>query len=190
MKFTKNEAEARLIGQITKKVFGAWFLADRNTTRDTLSIMMDLDACHANGCPLDLQRMLEADSDSLINDVLGIAVNLDRDTGRLQNGYIPRFALANTVAKYFVKSSITPSDKKQIYIAAVYLAVEPNFCGDFPQDAFTNTMAKLCNGPVTGWSYVLQEEVPSQKIEVSNDFVPEDLPDVLKARLWGQKHGK
>jgi len=173
MKFTESEAEVRIIGSIAKKVYLALFMSDPRNTRDTISIMMDLDACHANGCPLDLQRMLEAGDDQVVTDVLGIVTNLDRDTGRLQNCYVPRFAMAKS------------NDKKQVYLAAVYLAVEPNFCGDFPQTDFVDTMAKLCNGPVAGWSYVLQEEVPSQKIELNSDFVPEDLPGILAARIWG-----
>lgn len=55
-------------------------------------LLMDLVACHANGCPMDFARLLEADENDFIHDVVGIVRHLDRTTGRLADCYVPRFA--------------------------------------------------------------------------------------------------
>lgn len=57
-----------------------------------MSTLMDLSACHLNGCPLDLDRMLEADDFNLMHDVAGIARHIDRNTGKLTRCFLPRFA--------------------------------------------------------------------------------------------------
>jgi hypothetical protein len=57
-----------------------------------IACRMDLTACHANGCPLDLERLAGADDFNLIHDVLGIAGHIDRDTGELDRRFLPRFA--------------------------------------------------------------------------------------------------
>lgn len=53
---------------------------------------MDLTACHCNGCPLDLERLLEATDSNFGHDVFGIRKHLDRTTGELTNCFVPRFA--------------------------------------------------------------------------------------------------
>lgn len=64
-----------------------------------LTVVMDLTACHANGCPLDLERFLASADPStperhfnFAHDILGIINNLDRTTGKLKNCFMPRFA--------------------------------------------------------------------------------------------------
>jgi hypothetical protein len=59
------------------------------------SLMMDLNACHANGCPLDLQGLLEAASPDFLHDVFGIRRHIDRKTGKLLNCFDPRSSAAN-----------------------------------------------------------------------------------------------
>lgn len=59
---------------------------------DVLTVMMDLTACHANGCPLDLERMQQASADELWHDIHGINRHLDRETGKLLNCFLPRYA--------------------------------------------------------------------------------------------------
>lgn len=55
-----------------------------------MDITMDLTACHANGNPLDLQKLLDADDFNFIHDVFGIRDHLDRDTGQLRDFFSPR----------------------------------------------------------------------------------------------------
>lgn len=57
---------------------------------DKLSLAMDLTACHANGCPLELERLLAADDFNFAHDVFGIMRHMDRRTGRLGNCFLPR----------------------------------------------------------------------------------------------------
>lgn len=58
-----------------------------------LDTILDLNAAHLNGCPLDLDRMLTAGDSDLMHDVRGINRHLDRETGKLKGKFMPRFAL-------------------------------------------------------------------------------------------------
>lgn len=62
-------------------------------TLDLLSVQMDLEACHTHGCPLDLERLGNADQTNLMHDVAGIRRHLNRETGQLENCFLPRYAL-------------------------------------------------------------------------------------------------
>ena len=59
---------------------------------DEISLQMDIVATHANGCPLDLDRLLKSDDFNFYHDVLGIYHNIDCMTGRLVNLFRPRFS--------------------------------------------------------------------------------------------------
>ena len=59
---------------------------------DSTHVIMNITACHCNGTPLDLPRMLEADFQSLAQDLNGIDLNVSRVTGRLMNGFFPKYA--------------------------------------------------------------------------------------------------
>jgi hypothetical protein len=54
---------------------------------------MDIIACHNNGCELDLQRLLEADDFNFSHDVFGIASHINRETGKLERFFSPRFSI-------------------------------------------------------------------------------------------------
>jgi hypothetical protein len=53
---------------------------------------MDITATHANGNRLDLEAMIEADSFNFAHDVFGIRRHLNRNTGKLENCFRPRFS--------------------------------------------------------------------------------------------------
>jgi hypothetical protein len=59
---------------------------------ELVDITMDLEATHANGCPLRLADLLAADDFNFWHDVAGIARHLDRTTGQLLHCFLPRFA--------------------------------------------------------------------------------------------------
>jgi len=59
---------------------------------DTMKALMDVTACNANGCPLKLADMLEADDSNFVHDAAGIRNHIDRDTGKLLDCFMPRFA--------------------------------------------------------------------------------------------------
>jgi hypothetical protein len=52
---------------------------------------MDLAAVHALN-PLRLQELAEADDGNFFHDMGGIAKNLNRRTGRLENCFVPRYS--------------------------------------------------------------------------------------------------
>jgi hypothetical protein len=51
----------------------------------------DLVLVHKYCGGLHLLRMLMSERSDFANDFVGIAINLDRRTGRLMNGFVPRF---------------------------------------------------------------------------------------------------
>jgi hypothetical protein len=57
-----------------------------------MGFIMDLCATHANGTPMDFERLLNADETSFWHDLRGIARHLNRETGQLDGMFLPRFA--------------------------------------------------------------------------------------------------
>lgn len=53
---------------------------------------MDITACHLNGCPLKLDALLDADGFNFAHDVFGIRQHINRETGKLQDFFLPRYA--------------------------------------------------------------------------------------------------
>jgi len=50
----------------------------------------DIAAAHQS-CPLNLDALLNADQFNFLHDVFGIIQNLNRETGKLENCFLPRF---------------------------------------------------------------------------------------------------
>jgi hypothetical protein len=59
---------------------------------DKAGVTMDLNAAHANGCPLDFQKLLDFPDFDFFHDVYGIARHIDRETGRIGDCFLPRCA--------------------------------------------------------------------------------------------------
>lgn len=57
-----------------------------------LDLKMDLTATHLNGCPLDLEKLLNADDLNFFHDIYGIGEHLNRKTGQLTDCFVPRCA--------------------------------------------------------------------------------------------------
>ena len=53
---------------------------------------MDVSAVHMNDIPLRLTAFLEADNFNFAHDYCGIQKHLNRETGKLENCFVPRFA--------------------------------------------------------------------------------------------------
>jgi hypothetical protein len=88
--WTVSASDYALIGEITAR---AAALARRlHVDYPQSTILMDLTACHANGCALDLERLLATDDSNLAHDVFGIRRHLNRDTGKLEGHFVPRLA--------------------------------------------------------------------------------------------------
>ncbi|MCK1479288.1 hypothetical protein IVB27_32260 [Bradyrhizobium sp. 197] len=65
---------------------------EHRVDRSVMDIDMDLAATHCNGNPLRLDDLLKADDFNLLHDVSGIAKHLNRETGKLEGFFSPRFS--------------------------------------------------------------------------------------------------
>ena len=59
---------------------------------DMMTATMDITACHLNGCPLKLTQLLNADNFNFVHDVFGIRQHINRETGELEDCFVPRYA--------------------------------------------------------------------------------------------------
>ena len=66
---------------------------------------MDITACHANGNPLRLAELLSADDFNFCHDVLGIRRHINRETGQLENCFVPRFSCPEPISAQAEKVS-------------------------------------------------------------------------------------
>ena len=67
--------------------------ADRELgLQDRTETAMDIEATHSNGCPLRLQELLTASPFDFAHDIYGIRKNLNRETGKIENLFSPRFS--------------------------------------------------------------------------------------------------
>lgn len=88
--FTATQADRALIEKIACRAMQMRGIS--GTYADKIDVELDLLAVHANGCPLKLTDMLNADDFQFAHDVFGIARHLNRKTGRLENCFLPRYA--------------------------------------------------------------------------------------------------
>lgn len=56
-----------------------------------MEFVMDVCACHLK-CPLDLFRLLASDDENFAHDIFGIRRHINRETGELNDCFLPRFA--------------------------------------------------------------------------------------------------
>lgn len=77
--FDVSSADTEIIRKIVDR-------ADGN-----FDMMMDITACHANGCALNLAGLLNADDFNFAHDVYGISTHINRKTGKLEHCFCPRF---------------------------------------------------------------------------------------------------
>jgi hypothetical protein len=90
VKFNATKKDTKLIMQITKRAVEL-FKANKRQV-DFIDLNMDITACHLNGRPLKLQAMLIADEFNFMHDILGIRNNINRETGKIENCFLPRFS--------------------------------------------------------------------------------------------------
>lgn len=90
MNFIISRPDDELIDQIVKRAKNS--AASRHIPFDIRTLMMDLTACHANGCALRLDDLLEASEFDFAHDVFGIHKHIDRNTGKLGDCFLPRYA--------------------------------------------------------------------------------------------------
>lgn len=61
-------------------------------TDKTAHLVMDITATHTSGCKLKLQELLDAPLGDFLHDVCGIHKHLNRETGKLEDCFLPRYA--------------------------------------------------------------------------------------------------
>jgi len=88
--FDCPESDRKLARAIARRARD--LLLDMRVDRPAMDIDMDIVATHCNGNPLRLQDLLGADDFNLLHDVSGIARHLNRQTGKLENHFSPRFS--------------------------------------------------------------------------------------------------
>lgn len=85
VEFKTTKQEDEIIVKIIERAEGLGVEYDR------LSLWMDISAVHSK-YPIRLQEWLEADNFNFLNDVFGIIKHLNRQTGELEEFFLPRFA--------------------------------------------------------------------------------------------------
>ena len=85
--FSVAPLEHAIILKIVDRAMG-FFHADRRH-----DLMMDITATHANGCPLQLDQLLECEDFDFVHDIAVIRRHLDRETGHLKDCFVPRTAV-------------------------------------------------------------------------------------------------
>ena len=86
-----SKSDQRLIQKIAYRAVDMFHAVDLQVT--PAQMMMDVTAVHANGNRLKLEDLLESDQANFAHDIGGIYRNLDRETGKLQNCFVPRFSV-------------------------------------------------------------------------------------------------
>ena len=78
--------EHALISQVARRGYAMFpFHTDYQT------LVMDITAAHID-VPMRLDELLEADAENFAHDIGGIVRHIDRDTGKLKDCFVPRFA--------------------------------------------------------------------------------------------------
>jgi hypothetical protein len=72
VKFECTTEENLLIKSIVNRASEKEKLFDGKNKEQYTSSLMDITACHCNGCELDLKNFLEADSFNFAHDFIGI----------------------------------------------------------------------------------------------------------------------
>lgn len=85
-----SKADMELIAKIASRAVAV--AKEHGVDYDQMTAVMDINACHSNGCPLDLVGLAEAEPFDFTHDVFGIRRHINRDTGKLENCFLPRYA--------------------------------------------------------------------------------------------------
>lgn len=81
--------ESRTILAIAKRACA--LAADNGFNYDLMTVDMDLSLCHMSN-PLKLDELMAADNGNFAHDVFGIRRHLNRETGKLEDCFSPRYS--------------------------------------------------------------------------------------------------
>lgn len=88
--FSCSEADRKTIRAIARRARAVYL--EHSVDRSAQDIEMDVCATHCNGNPLRLKDLLGANDFNLLHDVSGIGRHLNRETGKLEGFFSPRFS--------------------------------------------------------------------------------------------------
>ena len=88
LEWKATKEEYKLIKAIVDRAWGEV----KAGYKDRLSLFMDLEAVHSNGCPLDFEKLLAFEDGDFYHDIWGIRNNINRNTGKLGCHFLPRCA--------------------------------------------------------------------------------------------------
>ncbi len=86
-----SKAEAITISKIAHRAVA--MAASAGIRYELMDANMDVTACHVNGNPLRLDDLLAADEANFNHDVFGIRRHIDRETGKLNDCFSPRYSV-------------------------------------------------------------------------------------------------
>ena len=86
--FSVTNEEMSLIIELSKRA--AILASKAGGHYPLMDCQMDLAATHLNGNPLDLEKLMDFDDANFNHDIVGIKVNINRNTGELENCFSPR----------------------------------------------------------------------------------------------------
>lgn len=72
------------------KISAIYDRAVKTCTMNKMDFAMDIEATHSNGCPLDLDKLLNFPELDFWHDLNGIGEHLDRNTGELKDCFLLR----------------------------------------------------------------------------------------------------
>lgn len=85
-----NKADLILINSIANRAVN--LAAEYGIEYDKFTAVMDIEFAHLD-CPLYLQRLLDADDGNFGHDVFGIRKHMNRETKKMEDCFLPRFAV-------------------------------------------------------------------------------------------------
>lgn len=77
---------------IIERIVGRAYL--QSLTSNPADFEMDLVAIHQNDCLLNFEELLQADDFNFAHDICGIQNHINRNTGKLMRGFLPRCTFA------------------------------------------------------------------------------------------------
>lgn len=128
-----SKEDARIVGKIATRALRE----DSDYPDGRQSIEMDLTACHANGIPLNFEKLLAFPAFDFFHDIYGIRRHIDRTTGVVGGCFLPRCAKpsptleqCSSCERYFLPSDMGEEGCLGCLARVVLDGNEP--CADFP----------------------------------------------------------
>jgi hypothetical protein len=88
--FQTSKADFQVLNAIADRAVA--MAVARGLAYEKQEALMDVTAAHCNGNPLRLEELAGADDFHFAHDVFGIRRHINRETGKLENCFVPRFA--------------------------------------------------------------------------------------------------